>query len=154
MYKKAWCTCKVVVLRNKPIVFLTSWLPSRSSLLKLPKLKLLLLPKKDTVSFGLLQHAWSVTIMLSLLGLAYDHDCKSATYLKINCKLSTGRVFKSTLKSIFVWFRYLGLLILRSPEQVDSVSSIPKKPIVFALTEVFSSRKYIQFYGCYSSFDS
>ena len=36
MYKKAWCTCKVVVLRNKPIAFLTSWLPSPSSLLKLP----------------------------------------------------------------------------------------------------------------------
>ena len=38
MYKKAWCTCKVVVLRNKPIAFLTSWLPSpsSSSLLKLP----------------------------------------------------------------------------------------------------------------------
>ena len=35
MYKKAWCTCKVVVLRNKPIAFLTSWLPSPSSLLKL-----------------------------------------------------------------------------------------------------------------------
>ena len=36
MYKKAWCTCKVVVLRNKPIAFLTSSLPSPSSLLKLP----------------------------------------------------------------------------------------------------------------------
>ena len=24
MYKKAWCTCKVVVLRNKPVAFLTS----------------------------------------------------------------------------------------------------------------------------------
>ena len=36
MYKKAWCTCKVVVLRNKPIAFLTSGLPSPSSLLKLP----------------------------------------------------------------------------------------------------------------------
>ena len=35
MYKKAWCTCKVVVLRNKTIAFLTSWLPSPSSLLKL-----------------------------------------------------------------------------------------------------------------------
>ena len=34
MYKK----CKVVVLRNKPIAFLTSWLPSPSSLLKLPKI--------------------------------------------------------------------------------------------------------------------
>ena len=33
MYKKACCTCKVVVLRNKPIAFLTSWLPSPSSLL-------------------------------------------------------------------------------------------------------------------------
>ena len=36
MYKKAWCTCKVVVLRNKAIAFLTSYLPSPSSLLKLP----------------------------------------------------------------------------------------------------------------------
>ena len=36
MYKKAWCTNKVVVLRNKPIAFLTSSLPSPSSLLKLP----------------------------------------------------------------------------------------------------------------------
>ena len=36
MYKKAWCTCKLVVLRNKPIAFLTSSLPSPSSLLKLP----------------------------------------------------------------------------------------------------------------------
>ena len=37
MYKKACCTCKVVVLRNKPIAFLTSSLPSPSSQLKLPK---------------------------------------------------------------------------------------------------------------------
>ena len=37
MYKKEWCTCKVVVLRNKLIAFLTSSLPSPSSLLKLPK---------------------------------------------------------------------------------------------------------------------
>ena len=36
MYKKAWSTCKVVVLRNKLIAFLTSCLPSPSSLLKLP----------------------------------------------------------------------------------------------------------------------
>ena len=34
MYKKA---CKVVVLRSKPIAFLTSSLLSPSSLLKLPK---------------------------------------------------------------------------------------------------------------------
>ena len=36
MYKKAWGTCKVVVLRNKLIAFLTSCLPSPSSSLKLP----------------------------------------------------------------------------------------------------------------------
>ena len=36
MYKKAWYMCKVVVLRNKAIVFWTSSLPSPSSLLKLP----------------------------------------------------------------------------------------------------------------------
>ena len=36
MYKKAWCTCKVVVLLIKPIVFLPFSLPSASSLLKLP----------------------------------------------------------------------------------------------------------------------
>ena len=39
MYKKAWCTCKVVVLHNKPIAFLTSPLPSPSSLLKLPSIQ-------------------------------------------------------------------------------------------------------------------
>ena len=33
MYKKAWCTCNAVVLRNEPIAFLTSSLPSPSSLL-------------------------------------------------------------------------------------------------------------------------
>ena len=36
MYKKARCTCAVVVLLNKPIAFLTFSLPSLSSLLKLP----------------------------------------------------------------------------------------------------------------------
>ena len=36
MYKTAWCTCKVVVLRNKPLAFFTSSLPLPSSLLKLP----------------------------------------------------------------------------------------------------------------------
>ena len=37
MYKKALCTCKVVVLRNKPIALWTSSLPSPSPL-SLPKL--------------------------------------------------------------------------------------------------------------------
>ena len=37
MYKKAWCTSKVVVLLNKPIGVLTFLLPSPLSLLKLPK---------------------------------------------------------------------------------------------------------------------
>ena len=41
MYKKALCTCKVVVLRNKPIAFLTSYLPSPSSFLKLPSMPVL-----------------------------------------------------------------------------------------------------------------
>ena len=36
MYKKAWCTCKVVVLLIKPIVFLTFSLPSASWDLKVP----------------------------------------------------------------------------------------------------------------------
>ena len=36
MYKKAWCTCKLVVLLNKPIAVLTFSLPSPSSLLNLP----------------------------------------------------------------------------------------------------------------------
>ena len=35
MYKKARCTCKFVVLLNKPFAFLTFSLPSPSSLLKL-----------------------------------------------------------------------------------------------------------------------
>ena len=36
MYKKAWCTCKVVVLLIKPIVFLTFSLLSASLDLKVP----------------------------------------------------------------------------------------------------------------------
>ena len=36
MYKKAWCTCKVVLLLIKPIVFLTFLLPSASLDLKVP----------------------------------------------------------------------------------------------------------------------
>ena len=36
MYKKAWCTCKVVVLLIKPIVFLRFSLPSASLDLKVP----------------------------------------------------------------------------------------------------------------------
>ena len=36
MYKKGGCTCKVVVLLNKPIAFLKFLLQSPSSLLKLP----------------------------------------------------------------------------------------------------------------------
>ena len=34
--RKGWCTCKFVVLPNKPIAFLTFLLPSPPSLLKLP----------------------------------------------------------------------------------------------------------------------
>ena len=36
MYKKAWCTCKVVVLLIKPIVFFTFSLPSASLDFKFP----------------------------------------------------------------------------------------------------------------------
>ena len=36
MYKKAWCTCEIVVLLIKPIVFLTFSLPSASLDLKVP----------------------------------------------------------------------------------------------------------------------
>ena len=36
MYKKSWCTCKVVVLLIKTIVFLTFSLPSASLDLKVP----------------------------------------------------------------------------------------------------------------------
>ena len=36
MYRKAWCTCKPVVLLNTPIAVLTVSLPSPLSLLKLP----------------------------------------------------------------------------------------------------------------------
>ena len=36
MYKKAWCTCKVVVLLIKPIAFLPFSLPSASLDLKVP----------------------------------------------------------------------------------------------------------------------
>ena len=36
MYKKAWCTCKIVVLVIKPIAFMAFPLPSPSSDLKVP----------------------------------------------------------------------------------------------------------------------
>ena len=36
MFKKAWCTCIVVVLLIKPIVFLTFLLPAASLDLKVP----------------------------------------------------------------------------------------------------------------------
>ena len=36
MYKKAWCTCKIVVLLIKPIAFVAFPLPSPSSDLKVP----------------------------------------------------------------------------------------------------------------------
>ena len=39
MYKKAWCTCKVIVLQIKPIVFLTFSLPFASLDLKVPNAK-------------------------------------------------------------------------------------------------------------------
>ena len=39
MYKKAWCTCKVLVLLIKPIVFLMFSLPSPSLDLKVPNVK-------------------------------------------------------------------------------------------------------------------
>ena len=41
MYKKAWCTCKIVVLLIKPIVFVAFPLPSPSSDLKVPSTELL-----------------------------------------------------------------------------------------------------------------
>ena len=39
MYKKAWCTCKVVVLLLNPIVYLTFSLPSASLNLKVPNIR-------------------------------------------------------------------------------------------------------------------
>ena len=45
MYKKAWCTCKVVVLLIKPIVFFTFSLPSASLDLKVP----ILAGKRDSL---------------------------------------------------------------------------------------------------------
>ena len=40
MYKKAWCTCRVVVLLIKPIVFLTFSLSSASLDLKVPNMRI------------------------------------------------------------------------------------------------------------------
>ena len=41
MYKKACCTCEVVVLLIKPIVFLTLSLPSASLDLKVPIVRMI-----------------------------------------------------------------------------------------------------------------
>ena len=49
MYKNAWCTCRVVVLLNKPIAFLR-W---PSSLLKLPKIE-----HKLTLKWRILRICW------------------------------------------------------------------------------------------------
>ena len=58
MYKKAWCTCKVVVLLIKPIVFLTFSLPSASLDLKgpnTPAVQAKLYLRTETISCRLLQ---------------------------------------------------------------------------------------------------
>ena len=58
--KKAWCTCKVVVLLIKPIAFLRFSLPSASSLLKLPNDQLQRL-KEAIVTFIIRTPPQSVT---------------------------------------------------------------------------------------------
>ena len=79
MYKKAWCTCKVVVLRNKPIAFLTSWLPSPSSLLRLP-----IVP--DALPLGTLEQRWPPLPVSA-------RSCRS--YEKIgDCEQSSSAVIK------------------------------------------------------------
>ena len=102
MYKNTRCTCKVVVLHNKTIAFLTSWLQSPSSFLKLPtadtlqaslerqKLKFYFLPEKRLYSLMfitavcflfLLKLRWS-----KLTGI-YDFKmfCFRQTYLNPSC---------------------------------------------------------------------
>ena len=51
--KKAWCTCKVVVLLIKPVAFLPFSLPFASSLLKLP-----ISDGRTRVKFTILQIYW------------------------------------------------------------------------------------------------
>lgn len=62
MNKKAWCTCKLDVLLNKPVTFLTFSFPLLSSLLKLPNFKI---PTRSSECFirGALKDAtklWSI----------------------------------------------------------------------------------------------
>ena len=62
MNKKAWCTCKLDVLLNKPVTFLTFSFPLSSSLLKLPNFKI---PTRSSECFirGALKDAkklWSI----------------------------------------------------------------------------------------------
>ena len=60
MYKKAWCTCKIIVLLIKPIVFGVFLFPSPSSGLKVP----IKLPD-DFISNSLL--CWHVSFFRSVL---------------------------------------------------------------------------------------
>ena len=53
MYKKAWCTCKVVVLLMKPIVFLTISLPSASLDLEVPILTATQTLKSEPIGNGI-----------------------------------------------------------------------------------------------------
>ena len=75
MYKKAWCTCKVVFFLSKPIAFLTFSLASPSSLLKLP-LKFLTMPdSEDELCTSCLLHSGyfhDVNFWFCSYGKAFD----------------------------------------------------------------------------------
>ena len=81
MYKKAWWTCKLVVLLNKPISVLTFLLLSPSSLLKLPNCG---------THFGSSSHL--LGILLGIVLLMKLKQKKNTNYLrwKINCNIYTS----------------------------------------------------------------
>ena len=81
MYKKAWCTCKLVVLLNKPISVLTFLLLSPSSLLKLPNCG---------THFGSSSHL--LDILLGIVLLMKLKQKKNTNYLrwKINYNIYTS----------------------------------------------------------------
>ena len=97
MYKKVWCTCKVVVLRNKPIDFLTSSLPSPSSLLKLP----VGVPKQ--------WNGGHVGVLKPSCGSWSHFLCKLFSFVSMNLHRYWPREWKRSVKCCYY---YKGLMLL------------------------------------------
>ena len=107
MCKTGWCTCRVVVLLIKPIAFLTFWLPSPLSLLKLP------------ISLGKLTDGYPLTVRIKRrqLGTVWNYfisdsteSCFQQANLRRTCScpqhvtlLFTQKLWRGTLSRLTWW---------------------------------------------------